>query len=347
MTRLAPAATLLLIGGMAVADEARIAVPAALVGRIETVERWGIDYAIDTAGTGAVVTTSQSLRPLPVDIGYPLARPAACGDPAALTLPRGLQLPGELLAMAGGTSSAFELLADVVGFVTRRVVLDESDRGPQDALAVLSRGRARCSGRANLAVGLLRAAGVPARVVQGALLHDDGARWHRWGEAWLGAGWVPFDPGASVGIVSVRYLPLRSGGDGASLAAVRLLAIDDLGFASLPRRGLLRIAPPAGATLRCLATPRARHFRAELFAAGGAVWRREGYGEVRFEGMLPGRYRLRWEPREAGVGDLVLVLRGLVDVRLDLAAGSAPTSVGMVDGAPSEVRARGLAVEGP
>ena len=328
MARLGPVAALLLVGGAAVADEARIAIPPGLADRIEATERWGIDYAIDPAAAGVVVMAFQSLRPLPADLAYPLARPAACGDPAALELPAALALPPELLAMVDGTASALELLADVVGFVTRRVVLDESDRGPQDALAVLERGRSRCSGRANLAVGLLRAAGIPARLVQGVLLRDDGARWHRWGEAWLGAGWVPFDPGASVGVVSVRYLPLRSGADGKSLTAVRLLAIDDRGFSTLPRRGALRVAPSGGATLRCLATPPGRRFRAELVAASGAVWRREGNGEVRFEGMLPDRYRLRWEPRPAGVGDLILALRGRVDVRLDLAGDAAPAARG-------------------
>ena len=347
MTRFGPVTALLLVGGVAAADEARIAVPAALVARVEVTERWGIDYSIDAEGAGVVVTASQSLRPPPSEFAYPVARPAACGDPSALELPGALTLPAELVAMAGGTSSSFELLADAVGFVTRRVVLDESDRGAQDALAVLVRGRARCSGRANLAVGLLRAAGIPARVVQGVLLHDDGARWHRWGEAWLGAGWVPFDPGASVGIVSVRYLPLRSGTEGASLSAVRLLAVDDRGFATLPRRGVLRVVPSVGATLRCLATPPGQPFRAELIAASGAVWRREGRGEVRFEGMLPDRYRLRWEPRPGEIGDLVLTLRGRMDVRLDLAAAPEPATVGAVDNGPAGERAGDAIWEGP
>jgi hypothetical protein len=323
MARCGPVAALLLIGGAALADEARIAVPPALADRVEASERWGIDYASDPTGAGVVVTATQSLRALPAGLVYPLPRLAACGDAAALELPDDLRLPPELSAMASRTASAFELLTDVVGFVTRRVVLDEGDRGPQDALAVLARGRSRCSGRANLAVGLLRAAGIPARVVQGVLLRDDGARWHRWGEAWLGAGWVPFDPGASVGVVSVRYLPLRSGADGSSLAAVRLLEVDDRGYSALPRRGALRVAPSGGATLRCLATPAGQPFRAELIAADGAVWRREGRGEVRFEGMLPDRYRRRWEPRAAGAGDLVLALAGRVDVRLDLAGDGA------------------------
>jgi transglutaminase-like putative cysteine protease len=318
-----PVAALLLIGGAALADEARIAVPPALADRVEASERWGIDYATEPADAGVVVAATQALRPLPAGLHYPLPRPSACGDPAALDLPGDLRLPPELSVMASGTTSAFELLADVVGFVTRRVVLDESDRGPQDAMAVLARGRARCSGRANLAVGLLRAAGIPARVVQGVLLRDDGARWHRWGEAWLGVGWVPFDPGASAGVVSVRYLPLRSGAEGTSLAAVRLLAVDDRGYSMLPRRGALRVGPSGGATLRCLTSPPGQPFRAELVASDGAVWRRAGRGEVRFEGMLPDRYRLRWEPRAAGAGDLVLALRGRVDVRLELAAGGA------------------------
>jgi len=332
MARGGPSLALLLIAGAALADEARIAAPAGLADRLAATERWGIDYAVDATAGGVLITVTQELRPLPAGLDYPVARPAECGDPTALALPPGLALPAELSALTGGTTSSLDLLADVVGFVTRRVLLDEDDRGAQDALAVLARGRSRCSGRANLAVGLLRASGIPARVVQGLLLHDHGARWHRWGEAWLGAGWVPFDPGASAGVVSVRYLPLRSGADAVPLHAVRLVAVDDRGFAALPRRGPLRVVPAGGATLRCLASPAGQPFRAELVAASGAVWRRQGRGEVRFDGMLPDRYRLRWEPRPAGAVDLVLALRGRVDVRLDLGTGGDGASAGGRDG---------------
>ena len=136
--------------------------------------------------------------------------------------PRRSSSPSSCAGWRQRPGSALARLVSAVSFVSRTVALDEDDAGPQDAVSVLARGRGRCSGRANAAVGLLRRMGIPARVVHGLLLGDGGARWHRWGEAWLGPlGWTPFDPGAAVGLVSVRYLPLVGSGEGASLAGVR------------------------------------------------------------------------------------------------------------------------------
>ena len=68
--------------------------------------------------------------------------------------------------------------------------------GPQDALAVLSARRGTSLGRARALVALLRASGVPARLVGGLRLEN--ARRTRatssWVEAWGGEAWIPFDP---------------------------------------------------------------------------------------------------------------------------------------------------------
>ena len=217
-------------------------------------------------------------------------------------------MPAALAALVEAVPGAVAVVERVVVFVTQRARLDENDAGPQDGVSVLKRGRGRCSGRANLAIGLMRCFGIPARAVHGLLLGNDGPRWHRWGEAWLGAlGWVPFDPGASVGIVGVRYLPLRGSGEGSSLAGVRVAWLDERGYLSVPIRNGLRVVPLHGVTLRCVAASGLANLTALLLGPDGSRWVRRGQREVVFNGMLPGRYRIVWgRSGQPGILDFVL-----------------------------------------
>lgn len=73
----------------------------------------------------------------------------------------------------------------------------ETPDAADDAVSVLNAERGSPSGRARLLVALLRAVGIPARLVGGLRL-EDAARKRAtisWVEAWLGGKWVPFDPG--------------------------------------------------------------------------------------------------------------------------------------------------------
>jgi hypothetical protein len=302
-------------------DEARIVVPTALAARVETGRRCGLDVGLEPRPGGALVTVSGSIRALPAAPSYPLADAASCGDDDALAVPASFQLPPELRRLADRPGSALVRLTAVVAFVSRAVALDEDGGGAQDAVSVLARGRGRCSGRANAAVGLLRRLGIPARPVHGLLIGDRGARWHRWGEAWLGPlGWTAFDPGASVGVVSVRYLPLVGSGEGASLAGVRLERIDERGYLGVPVRAGVRVLPVGGVTLRCVGPAGAPEITALLLAPDGSRWARRGAREVVFGGMLPGRYRLLW--RASGrPAALDLVLGEARNVVVELGAG--------------------------
>jgi Transglutaminase-like superfamily len=303
------------------ADEARIVVPTELAARVETGRRSGLDVGLEPRPGGALVTVSSSARAFPVAPAYPLARAAACGDADALAVPASFQLPLELRRLTERQGSALARLVSAVSFVSRTVALDEDDAGPQDAVAVLERGRGRCSGRANAAVGVLRRMGIPARVVHGLLIGDGGARWHRWGEAWLGPlGWTPFDPGAAVGVVSVRYLPLVGSGEGASLAGVVLARIDERGYLGVPMRAGLRVLPVGGVTLRCVAPAGASEVTALLVGPDGSRWGRRGGREVVFGGMLPGRYRILWHAGGPPAA-LDLVLGEVPDVLVELGAG--------------------------
>ena len=285
--------------GVGLADEAAIFLPTALAARVEAGERSGLSIALESRPHGALVTVAQTVRAFGAAPAYPLHATERCGDPAALAVPRSFALPHELAEMKGRDESALTVVSRVVEFVTRRITLDENDAGPQDGSTVLLRGRGRCSGRANLTVGLLRAMGIPARVVRGLVAAGGGVRWHRWGEAWLGPlGWTPFDPGASMGTVSVRYLPLRASGGGSTLAGVHVERLSEQGYLRLPVQRGLRTVPVGGVRVHCLLPAGDRPTGAVLIASDGSRWARRGGHEVVFEGMLPGKYRLLW--RSAG-----------------------------------------------
>ncbi len=305
-------------GSVFLADEAAVFLPTALAARVEGPSGGGSGLALEVRPGGVLVTVHRALRAMAPASDWAALAPRRCGDQAALEVPGGFTLPRELADVRASSASPLEAVTRVVEYVSSRIAIAEYDTGPQDAASVLARGRGRCSGRANLAVGLLRAVGVPAHVVTGVLVGERGARWHRWGEAWVGVpGWVAFDPGASVGLVSVRYLRVGGAGEGPPLDGVRLERIDERGFWALPLRSGMRVLPAGGVTVRCVAPARDASVTALLVAPDGSRWARRGWGQVTFEGMLPGRYRLVWRSG-GGPTALDLELGDEREVRVDL-----------------------------
>lgn len=303
------------------ADEAHIRVTAAFAARVETGEHSGLTIGIEADGRGPLVTVSQIIRPLIAAPAYPLAAVEACGDPEALAVAPGFAAPREVAALAASAGSALDVLLGAVSFVSRRITVDESDQGPQDGLAVLRRGRGRCSGRANLAVGLLRSVGIPARVVHGVVFEGDLPRWHRWGEAWLGPlGWLPFDPGTGAGVVSVRYLPCRAVVPGLQPQGVALEHIDEGCYRGLPRRAGLAVPLMRGVSLRCRVPAGVGDLTAILVGPDGMRWVRRGAFEVAFADMQPGKYWLTWHTAAMMVPPVALDLRRTGDVSLVLSA---------------------------
>ncbi len=115
-------------------------------------------------------------------------RPSPLVDPRRLS-----QAAREALGGRGGD------LAGAIEALTRWVYREiRYERGHTDvktrAHEVLEIGRGVCQDKAHLLIGLLRAVGVPARYVSGALTTERGET-HAWAEAyWPGLGWVPADP---------------------------------------------------------------------------------------------------------------------------------------------------------
>ena len=86
--------------------------------------------------------------------------------------------------------------------------------GPQDAASVLGRQAGTSLGRARALVALLRAVGVPARLVGGLRLGNAAGKraTNSWAEAWTGTAWLPLDPaGGFFGTLPTSYLALYHG----------------------------------------------------------------------------------------------------------------------------------------
>ncbi len=79
------------------------------------------------------------------------------------------------------------------------------------AREVLRSRRGDCNEHAVLLAALARAAGIPARVVVGAVYLDDGFYYHAWNELWLGA-WVSADAVFDQLPVDATHVKLLEGG---------------------------------------------------------------------------------------------------------------------------------------
>ncbi|MFV2072913.1 MAG: transglutaminase-like domain-containing protein [Thermoanaerobaculales bacterium] len=208
-------------------------------------------------------------------------------------IPAGFFLPPQLLAKLRPEIGAWDAATRILEWTADRVKVDSSERGPQDAVSVLARGRGRCSGLANSAVALLRTAGFEARTVSGLLIADDGPIRHRWLECRLpGAGWVPSDPTFGLWIVTARHVTFAD--TVVQIPEIRVLRGRENGLESLPRRGSRVLRPNQGADLICrLSTVQKGVVPVAVLRGGdGDVRRALLDPEARFSGLLPGRWIL-------------------------------------------------------
>lgn len=310
----------LLVAAPVAGDEARILVPDEVAAAVLAGDHAGLHVKLERSETGAVVVVRRRVEALGSATPGVGALLAGCPDPEALVSPDIGEVPVELRRAAATVGSSYELVGEVVAWVSERIAQDERDREPQDAMSVYERRRGRCSGRANLVVGLLRVLGVPARVVHGVLAADDAVRPHRWGEAWLGnAGWVSFDPGSAVGLVRVRYVPTSATLDEGQLGTARLVSVDEPGFSALPRWRGLRVRPERGASLRCVSRE-GRWFTVRLDGPDAVTREVSGVSPAVFSGLIQGGYVLRWARDGLERGPVRLTIVGNQDVQLSLDA---------------------------
>ncbi len=171
-------------------------------------------YSLEVA-SGATGVTDLHVRvsdsPLASAAPFPpLARiePAPPAAPDRDAFARGL---------AAGSRRQSEAVRRILVGLASRIAYDRDRLRRQDPAAVFASGRASCVGFAELAVDLLRRAGIPARTVQGVLRTDPGAdgyeasiggAYHRWIEVYYpDRGYVFSDPMRSINGVDARYLP--------------------------------------------------------------------------------------------------------------------------------------------
>lgn len=203
------------------------------------------------------------------------------------------RLPRGLAATLHEGDGSWKVATGILEWAMGRVHLDVDDGGPQDAVGVLTRGVARCSGLANATVALLRTAGFQARTVSGLLVGRGRTVPHRWLECRLpGAGWVPSDPTLGLWLVTPGHLAFSR--TVADLPKVKVVSGWDAGFQGLPDRHGLPFRPNEGAELVCRLVGERRESEvvAELAGPGGALRRAALNPEASFSDLLPGRWRL-------------------------------------------------------
>jgi transglutaminase-like putative cysteine protease len=119
--------------------------------------------------------------------------------------------------LAAGSLRQSDAVRRILLGLASRIAYDPDRLRRQDPAAVFASGRAYCVGFAELAVDLLRRAGIPARTVQGILRTEPGAdgyestiggAYHRWIEVYYpDRGYVFSDQCSSVNGVDARYIP--------------------------------------------------------------------------------------------------------------------------------------------
>ncbi len=212
---------------------------------------------------------------------------------AAAWVPQGFHLPGSLAAQLDRGESAWRRATAILRWTMDVVKLDINDPEPQDAVSVLSRRCARCSGLANAAVALLRADGFEARTVSGVLVGQGTAVAHRWLECRLpNAGWVPSDP--TLGLWTVTPMHLAFAAPVVQIPRIRVVSSSGDGLAAVPKVDGLLERQNVGADLICRAVG-ARHgaqVRAELRGPTGQVRRTWLRPVGTFHNLRPGRWEL-------------------------------------------------------
>jgi hypothetical protein len=116
----------------------------------------------------------------------------------------------EAKRIVGSERNAMLAAQKIVNAVFETIDKQAGVRGSATALEVLHNGAGDCTEHAVLVVALMRAAGIPARTIDGIVLAADGggngvAGYHAWAEIWLGQ-WVGVDATVDETGTSARYL---------------------------------------------------------------------------------------------------------------------------------------------
>ncbi len=146
-------------------------------------------YSFVAAGEGVRYELDPDLR---VQSSYPEGVRAALAPEEAIQVDAP-EIAATLREIGADQGTATERLRRVFDFASAMAFRPFS--GTTDALTALRLGEASCNGRSRLAAALLRATGIPTRLVGGIVLEAGAKRTsHQWYESYVGGVWVPFDP---------------------------------------------------------------------------------------------------------------------------------------------------------
>jgi transglutaminase-like putative cysteine protease len=171
-------------------------------------------YALEVrSGPGGETTLTVRVSDGPLESAAPFP-PRGRRDASLMAAPERDQFARHLTS---GSLTQQEAVARILVGVASEVRFDSDRLRLQDPAAVFASRRAYCVGFAELAVDLLRRAGVPARTVQGILRTEPGADryeagiggvYHRWIEVFYpDRGYVFSDPMRSINGVDASYIP--------------------------------------------------------------------------------------------------------------------------------------------
>ncbi len=280
------AALLLLAASTAAAGEASYIVEAAVLPENRAVN--GYVQQVRVLGPGrAQVDVATGLDPIGAG-GFTVGQPQPAGG-----TPIWFRLPQSLDRLVAAENDPWARATRVLRWVMEHVHVDSAQQAPQDAASVLERGSGRCSGLANAAAALLRAAGFSSRTVSGVLVSEGRVVPHRWLECRLeGAGWVPTDPTLGLWVVTPRHVAWPETVSG----RVTVRAIGPVGddLSQVSRAWGWPIRWNRGAVLRCrvVGSASTAPLMAELRGPDGELRRlRLGRG-AQFGGLPPGRWFL-------------------------------------------------------
>ena len=172
--------------------------------------------------------------------------PFPTGLPRDRALPHAPERDAFAESSARGATTEAVAVERILGALAAAVRYDPDHVRRQDPTAVFAEKRANCVGLSELAVDLLRRAGIRARTVQGVLKtkpgtagydREIGGAYHRWIEVhYPDRGFAFSDPSASVNGVDARYLPFSRRAY-AKPKDLRLTAVSfagTLGYGTLP-----------------------------------------------------------------------------------------------------------------
>lgn len=169
------------------------------------VERDGPRYAMTLLSTRPAKDFAAPTLPMAIDD----AEVRRFLEPTPMAQSDNQAIITEAKRIVGGESNGLRAAQKIVSAVFANIDKQAGVRGSATATEVLQNGAGDCTEHAVLVVALMRAAGIPARVVDGIVFASgpDGsgmAGYHAWAEIWLGR-WIGVDATVDETGTSARY----------------------------------------------------------------------------------------------------------------------------------------------